>query len=116
MKNCQYCIATQLISAVYGGRLYVMQCISGRAVGPYVCRVPAGLWVVQKTQSPMKSVVYLLCSVLCAATPAFSQIQVDYRAYQSPVKNQQKRGTCTAFAALAAMETLPGFPTDLSEQ
>lgn len=40
----------------------------------------------------------------------------DYRSFQSPVKNQANRGTCTAFSILAAMETLPGFPTDLSEQ
>ena len=41
---------------------------------------------------------------------------VDYRIYQSPVKNQQQRGTCTAFAVLSALETFPGFPADLSEQ
>lgn len=40
----------------------------------------------------------------------------DYRLFQSPVKNQANRGTCTAFSILAAMETLPGFPVDLSEQ
>ena len=40
----------------------------------------------------------------------------DYRSFQSPVKNQANRGTCTAFSILAAMETLPGFPVDLSEQ
>jgi hypothetical protein len=45
-----------------------------------------------------------------------AQIRVDQRIYQSPVKNQVNRGTCTAFAVLAAMETLPGFPNDLSEQ
>jgi C1A family cysteine protease len=45
-----------------------------------------------------------------------AQIKVDYRAYQSSVKNQYNRGTCTAFAILAAMETQPGFPSDLSEQ
>ena len=40
----------------------------------------------------------------------------DYRSFQSPVKNQANRGTCTAFSILAAMETLPGFPVDLSVQ
>ncbi len=45
-----------------------------------------------------------------------SQSIVDYRIYQSSVKSQAYRGTCTAFGLLAAMETFPGFPTDLSEQ
>jgi hypothetical protein len=40
----------------------------------------------------------------------------DYRIYQSPVKHQQGRGTCTAFAVVGALETFPGVPTDLSEQ
>lgn len=47
-----------------------------------------------------------------AALPA----QVDYRSAQSPVKHQGARGTCAAFAICAALETLPGTPTDLSEQ
>ncbi len=41
---------------------------------------------------------------------------VNYVNYQSPVKSQHNRGTCSAFALLSAMEVLPGFPTDLSEQ
>lgn len=51
---------------------------------------------------------------VCVASSAFAQ--VDYRAQQSPVKNQGGRGTCAAFAIIAAMETFPGVPTDLSEQ
>lgn len=51
-------------------------------------------------------------SFLCAQ----SQIKVDYRPYQSPVKNQHNRGTCTAFSICSALETFPGFPSDLSEQ
>ncbi len=42
--------------------------------------------------------------------------QVNYINYQSPVKSQHNRGTCSAFSLLSAMEVLPGFPTDLSEQ
>ena len=42
--------------------------------------------------------------------------QVDYRAQQSAVKDQGRRGTCAAFSVCAAMETFPGVPTDLSEQ
>ncbi|MBL0056860.1 MAG: hypothetical protein IPP31_11915 [Chitinophagaceae bacterium] len=41
---------------------------------------------------------------------------VNYVNYQSPVKSQHNRGTCSAFALLSAMEVLPGFPNDLSEQ
>ncbi|TXH22171.1 MAG: hypothetical protein E6Q95_02665 [Chitinophagaceae bacterium] len=48
--------------------------------------------------------------------PTYAQPIIDYRVAQSPVKNQGERGTCTAFSICAALETLPGFPTDLSEQ
>lgn len=64
----------------------------------------------------MKKSVTIILLVLMLTGSAFSQAKVDYRAYQSPVKNQVNRGTCTAFSILAAMETFPGFPTDLSEQ
>lgn len=42
--------------------------------------------------------------------------QRDYRSYQSPVKNQGTRGTCTAFGVAAAIETQPAIPADVSEQ
>lgn len=62
----------------------------------------------------MRRLFLPLC--LLATLTAAAQIKVDYRPYQSPVKNQHNRGTCTAFAILAMMETFPGFPADLSEQ
>ena len=61
----------------------------------------------------MKKLLFL---TLLFSSQCFAQIKVDYRAWQSPVKNQKNRGTCTAFAVIAAMETLPGMPYDLSEQ
>lgn len=41
---------------------------------------------------------------------------VDHRSKQTPIKNQGERGTCVAFASLAAMEALTLIPNDLSEQ
>lgn len=64
----------------------------------------------------MKRIVLSVILLTVIFQSCFSQIKVDYRAYQSPVKNQENRGTCTAFSILAALETFPGFPTDLSEQ
>jgi hypothetical protein len=42
--------------------------------------------------------------------------QKDFRFMQSPVKDQGQRGTCTAFALVATLETFPGVPSRLSEQ
>lgn len=39
---------------------------------------------------------------------------LDYRPFQSPVKNQASRGTCTTFSVAAVMETFDGVPADLS--
>lgn len=55
------------------------------------------------------------CLLLALAAIAHGET-VDHRNAQSPVKNQAGRGTCTAFAVAAALETFPGFPHDLSEQ
>lgn len=41
---------------------------------------------------------------------------VDYRYCQSPLRNQGERGTCTAFAIAAVLETFNGVPANLSEQ
>jgi hypothetical protein len=59
----------------------------------------------------------LLCMVFSLPfSSASAQAVVDYRPWQSPVRNQEGRGTCTAFAIATILETLPGFPTDVSEQ
>ncbi len=58
----------------------------------------------------------LTLSLLMFISLLKAQPIVDYRMYQSDVKSQEQRGTCTAFGLVAALETLPGFPTDLSEQ
>jgi len=61
--------------------------------------------------------VLLLCMVISWPFSSTSaQAVVDYRPWQSPVRNQEERGTCTAFAIATILETLPGFPTDVSEQ
>ena len=62
----------------------------------------------------MKHILVLL--PIFSAFVVNAQIKVDNRPYQSSVKNQQNRGTCTAFSICSAMETFPGFPSDLSEQ
>lgn len=41
---------------------------------------------------------------------------VDFRNHQTPIKNQENRGTCTAFAIAALLETIPGITSDVSEQ
>lgn len=65
----------------------------------------------------MKSnIQFSLILLLFISIGSHSQSIVDYRAWQSPVKSQENRGTCTAFAVIAAMETFPGIPNDLSEQ
>lgn len=66
-----------------------------------------------------KKFILILLALLCVAQHMLLSAQggtVSYRNYQSPVKSQARRGTCTAFAIVAAMETFDGVPGDLSEQ
>jgi len=62
----------------------------------------------------MKFLALIVC--LITAHLVFSQSQVDYRAYQTPVQNQVDRGTCTAFGIAALLELQPGVPANVSEQ
>ncbi|MCS6933849.1 MAG: C1 family peptidase [Chitinophagales bacterium] len=66
--------------------------------------------------SKLRFRAYIACAILHIPAYFLAQPTVDYRTSQSPVKNQGSRGTCTAFAIAAMLETLPGFPTDISEQ
>lgn len=53
----------------------------------------------------------------CPITPLpFVPSSADHRPGLSPVKDQGRRGTCTAHAVMAALEAWPGVPDDLSEQ
>lgn len=76
--------------------------------GSNECRVSNG-W----SRLPFVLMVFVLIFSYSSST---LQAQVDYRPWQSSVKNQEGRGTCTAFAIAAVLETLPGFPSDISEQ
>ena len=78
---------------------------------------------------PHRLVACSILSLTCSLTAGFESApqdldlkirieapELDFRSLQSPVKNQGRRGTCTAFAITAALETFPGIPNDLSEQ
>ena len=41
---------------------------------------------------------------------------VDHRSRQSPIRDQDNRGTCVAHGSLACLEAMRGMPRDLSEQ
>jgi hypothetical protein len=61
--------------------------------------------------------ITLLGMVYLAALGAIAQpVVIDYTSYQSPVKNQGGRNTCSGFAVAACLETFAGVPADVSEQ
>ncbi|MCR9248413.1 MAG: C1 family peptidase [bacterium] len=71
---------------------------------------PSHILRLERSGRALVAAVSLMLSVSTALA------QVDWRAAQSPVKDQGRRGTCAAFAICGLLETFPGIPTDLSEQ
>lgn len=65
--------------------------------------------------SNSKSVATSINKVEKVKKSIFSEY-VDYRKFQTKVKNQGERGTCTAFSVASTLEILPGVPADVSEQ
>ncbi len=64
----------------------------------------------------MKRII-LLAVAICAAMGTIAQpVVIDYTGYQSAVKNQGGRNTCSGFAVAACLETFAGVPADVSEQ
>ena len=63
----------------------------------------------------MKNALYVTLFFFLSIN-VIGQESIDYRNYQTNVKNQGERGTCTAFSVSAMLETLPGIPADISEQ
>lgn len=61
-----------------------------------------------------KVVLFLL--IITNFASVFGQELIDFRKFQTPIKNQGERGTCTAFAVAAALEIIDGVPADISEQ
>lgn len=57
-----------------------------------------------------------VCLLITLIIVTYGSAQRDYRHFQSPVKNQGARGTCTAFGVAAAIESQPAVPADVSEQ
>ena len=59
----------------------------------------------------------IVAALLTASFTLQAQPRVlDYRIFQSPVKHQGDRNTCTGFAIAACLETFAGVPSDVSEQ
>ncbi len=62
----------------------------------------------------VQSLILLFVSLFCLSVSG--QKSIDYRQYQTPVQQQGNRGTCSAFGIAAALEMLPGVPSNISEQ
>lgn len=60
--------------------------------------------------------VLFLIAALFVSTTLIAQETIDYTQFQTPVKQQGQRGTCTAFGVGAMLEVLPGLPANVSEQ
>lgn len=63
-----------------------------------------------------RKLFFILITLTRLNYTSYLQPIVDFRNHQSPVKNQENRGTCTAFAIAALLETIPGITSDVSEQ
>lgn len=66
--------------------------------------------------SCMKRIILLAITAWAAMGTMAQPVAIDYTSYQSPVKNQGGRNTCSGFAVAACLETFAGVPADVSEQ
>src|SRR5687768_1394085 len=64
----------------------------------------------------MKRYLVTFAALLIAVAQTCFAAGVDFRPYQSPVRNQNSRGNCSAFAVTGTLETMPGIPSELSVQ
>jgi Papain family cysteine protease len=64
----------------------------------------------------MKRIILLAIAAWAAMGTIAQPVVIDYTSYQSPVKNQGGRNTCSGFAVAACLETFAGVPADVSEQ
>jgi len=67
-----------------------------------------------KKKYPSLKVNYL--KVNLKLVMAFIRARMDHRPKMTPIRDQGHRGTCVAFACMAALEPFPTIPDDLSEQ
>jgi hypothetical protein len=64
----------------------------------------------------MRRTGLLLGGVLLMFTAFAQPVSIDNTIFQSPVKDQGGRNTCSGFAVAACIETFDGVPADVSEQ